>query len=131
MISLAIKAMNSGAEPYFSRKVSELQSGVVVNNAARTITGVLNYIENYNLFGDVSKDHGNFLALEFSAEDVEIKVALRDKDGSYMREPVVVDDGFCVFRVTSNDQKLVVSYSKDENSGEVVYDLSGLILKSK
>ena len=132
MIGLAIKAMDSEAEPYFSRKVSELQSKIVINDAARTIRGTLNYIEGYDLFSDSSKDHGNFLALNFSAEDeVEIKVALREKNGAYLKEPVVVDDGFCVFRITSNDQKLVVIYTKDDNSGEVVYDLSGLTLNSK
>ena len=132
MIGLAIKAMDSGAEPYFSRKVSELQSGIVVNEKARTITGTLYHVEDYDLFSDPSKDHGNFLALNFSAEeDVKIKVALREKNGAYLTDPVVVDDGFCVFRITSNDQKLVVSYKKDDQSGEVVYDLSDLVLKSK
>ncbi len=129
MISLAIKAMDSEAEPYFSRKVSELQSGITIDNEAQTITGTLYYVKDYDLFNDPSKDHGNFLALNFSSEeDVEIKVALREKNGAYLIDPVIVDDGFCVFRIASSEQKLVVIYKKDDDSGEVVYDLSDLVL---
>ncbi len=124
--------MDNEAKPYFDRKVSELQHGILINDETKTITGELYYIENYNLFGDPSKDHGNFLALNFSAEeDVEIRVALREKNGDYLTDPVVVDDNFCVFRVTSNDQKLVVLYKKNDDSGEVVYDLSGLVLSQE
>ena len=130
MIGLTIKDMNSGAKPYFSRKVSELQSGIDINDEARTITGTLNYVTDYDLFNNKEKDHGNFLALNFSAEeDVELKVALRENNGEYLIDPVVVSDGFCVFRVTNTEQKLVVIYTKGKDSGEVVYDLSGLTWK--
>ena len=126
MTGLTIKAVDDETKCY-GKNASDLQSGIVISESA--ITGTLKHVTGYEQFNpsDDSEQSGNFLALSLTSEDeAEIKTQLV---GGTKGE-VVVDDGFCVYRITDHEsQKVKVSVTKGEDTVTRTYDLSGLTCK--
>ena len=124
MTGLTIKAVDGETDCY-GKNASDLQSGIVISESA--ITGTLEHVTGYEQFNpsDDSEQSGNFLALSLtSSEGAEIKTQLV---GGTKGE-VVVDDGFCVYRITDHEsQKVKVTATKGDVVFTKTYDLSGLV----
>ena len=93
------------------------------------ITGSLKYVTGYTGFsGDVSEQSGHYLVTHSTATDgATIKAKLL---GGTTPEVTLDSDGILITRVTSNDQKLRITASKDGLVTNVkVFDLSALVLE--
>lgn len=67
------------------------------------------------------------MVLNLSSEDGEIQTKVTGEGGGDTF--VTVDDGFCVYRLKSNKQKIEIKVTKNGHSMTEVYDLSGLTFK--
>ncbi len=119
----------AGDKIYCGKQANNIQQNVVVGDSE--ITGQLFYFDSFpEAFpANVSLQHGNYLVLDFSAEpaDTTIKVELQG-DETVMKEPVVVDDGWCIFHVTSKEQKLHVIGEYNHQTYDKIYNLNNLSL---
>ena len=109
----------------FGKKVRELHSGVTVFE--NEIAGALNYVTGYTGYSGLEEEQsGNYLALKFTAaSDATTTVQYTG------RNAVTLDsDMNCVFRVTSNTDKITVVTTRSGESLTKVFNLNGLTLKS-
>ena len=118
------------SETAYGKAVSELQSDVQINGTE--ITGTLNYVTGYTQFsGDVGKQSGNYLALDFSADPwpdlVEVELLNANTTGAI---ELSEDDHIGVFRITNKEsQAIKVTTLSGDDDNTVTYGLSGLTLK--
>lgn len=100
-----------------------LQSEITIEDSS--ITGTLNHVSNYTQFsGQAEEQSGNYLALSLSAAD-GVTIETEVVNGSH--GPVIVDDGFCVYRIVDNTkQKIRVTATKGSVSKTTLYSLTGL-----
>lgn len=124
MISLSVTPGDRETS-YYTKTGSEIQSGVHIHDTS--IFGTLNKLEDYKTFDQDTAQH--HLVLKFSAKNAD-KLETKMTGGSLvMKDYVTVDDGFCVYSVTEPEtQKVYVKATKNGNSVEEIYDLSGLVL---
>ena len=119
----------AGDKIYCGKQANNIQQNLVVGDSE--ITGQLFYFDSFpEAFpANESLQHGNYLVLDFSAEpaDTIIKVELQGGN-TVMKEPVVVDDGWCIFHVTSSEQKLHVIGEYNHQTYDKIYDLTNLHL---
>lgn len=94
----------------FGKTVSDLQEDIQIGHG--TISGVLKYISDYSSAYTGEEASGNFLALHFDT-GVEGTTYVVELMGG-MHGPQTLDsDQVCVFRVTSNSQRIKVTASKN------------------
>ena len=115
----------------YGKEVDDLQSNIEINEGSQQIVGTLRYVTGYTGFsGDVEKQSGNYLALDFSATPAEAKIYLEVIGGDSEGNPVECDDGYCVFRIANRNQKIKVKVVNGDNIIEKVYGLGSLKLKT-
>lgn len=122
----------AAGDTVYEKKVSDLQSDVVVNSNA--ISGTLHYVTGYTGFNgsEVDEQSGNFLALDFdwAPDDGEMTVELvgGEKGPVTLTDP---DDKFCVFRITDETtQSIKVKVETLEDGDyEHTYSLKYLTLE--
>ena len=125
MISLSVDA-GDGETQYLGKSANELQSGIVISGDS--ISGTLNYIDNYTKFSSkASERKGNYLVLKLSSENGTVITKITGNGAS--GKDVTVNDGFCVYRVTSTEQKIEVKATKDDKVVSKTYSLNGLDLR--
>lgn len=119
----------------FGVKVSDMQTGVRVNDTDKKITGTLKYMGDDN---DITAvwGYGNFIALKFYSADWsdfdDVKVGLDPSQGSGLVSILNDPDKNGVFKITDKDtQKFVVAKTVDGVTTTDEYDLTGLIVQSE
>ena len=135
MISLSVTPDDPETKRY-EREVKKLQSNVGIGSDF--ISGNLMYNEKYTgIFPSTpEKQEGYYLALKFDmtatdtdgsdiSSNYEIVVEIPNHDNG----PVVVDDGWCVFRLEEKDKKLHVFARRKSDQkvfAETFYNLESL-----
>ena len=115
----------------YGKEVDDLQSNIEINEGSLQIVGTSRYVTGYTGFsGDVEKQSGNYLALDFTATPAEAKIYLEVIGGDSEGNPVECDDGYCVFRIANRNQKIKVKTVNGDNVIEKVYGLGSLKLKT-
>lgn len=106
----------------FGKTVSELQEDIQIESG--TISGTLKYISDYSSAGYAGDEvSGNFLALHFDT-GVEGTTYVVELMGGVHGPQTLDSDQVCIFRVTSNSQRIKVTASKDGyNSITQIYNL--------
>lgn len=107
------------------KSVRDLQYKMTVfeNNVA----GTLNYIENFTGYSqDTSENSGNFMALKFTApSDATTTVQYTGRNATELDSDMI-----CVFRVTSPNDTITVTTTRNGESLTKVLSLKGLTLKT-
>ena len=119
-----------GSKTFSGKRADEIQTNINVTDTE--ITGTLNYFKDFKeaFPANESLQHGNYLVLEFNADPsdgTKIEVELQGGE-TIMKSPVTVDDGWCIFHVTSNEQKLHVIGTNGSKKYDKVYSLENLVL---
>ena len=122
----------SGNRTLFGKKVSEMQSNVMVMDNA--ITGRLKFIEGGLAESGPLAGDGYFLALKFRDLDPEatsVKVGLDPSAGTGLVEIITDPDRNGVFKISNTNQKFKVVSTDGENlTTTQVFDLTNLVLES-
>lgn len=120
-------------ETAYGKTVSELQTGVSVGDSE--ITGTLHYVTGYTGFNgsEVSEQSGNFLALDFSADQWPDTLKVEVVGGTKGPVTLTSEDHFCVFRIANKStQKIkVTAEANDKTPFNITYDLSKLVCESQ
>ena len=115
----------------YGKEVDDLQSNIEINEGSRQIVGTLRYVTGYTGWsGDPDLQSGNYLALDFTATPAEAEIYLEVIGGASEGNPILCNDGYCVFRITDRKQKIKVRTVSGDNVIERVYGLGSLKLKS-
>lgn len=108
------------------KSITDLQTGISVDNSTGKITGTLKYISDYTGFsGDPELQSGNFLCMHFTTtEDATTTIQVLGGDFP----PAVLDpsDNIAIFRVKNRDQSIQVVSTKDGATTSKVYTLRSL-----
>lgn len=124
MIVLEVASEEPNVE-VLGKQVVALQSEVKVYE--NEIRGTLKYVTGYTGFSaDESLQSGYFLALAFDVNPADTTVTVEVVNG--ISGPVTLDEDMnCVFRISSNVQKIKVVATKGAKSVTKIYDLRNLI----
>lgn len=116
----------------YGKEVDDLQSNIEINEGSQQILGTLRYVTGYTGWsGDPEKQSGNYLALDFAATPAESAVIKVEVIGGNSEgNPITVDDGYCVFRITDKKQKIKVTATNGDNVITREYGLGSLKLKA-
>lgn len=115
----------------YGKEVDDLQSNIEINEGSRQIVGTLRYVTGYTGWsGDPDLQSGNYLALDFAATPVDSVTTVEVIGGASEGNPITIDDGYCVFRITDRKQRIKVRTVSGDNVIERVYGLGSLKLKS-
>ena len=111
------------------KTVGDLQSGVIVDNYNKTISGTLAYVDDYTGFsGDPREQQGNYLAVHFATEADNATISIR-LIGGLDRVVTLDPDGLLVTRVSNTNQKIQVTVTVDGADPQIeTYTLRGLNL---
>lgn len=113
------------------KTVSELQTNVTIDSNTNTISGRLNYVDDYTDFStDTAKQSGNYLVL-FVADDATTNDATRTFEllGAGSGAEAIPANGIIVVRVTNVDtQSVKIDISTANDSITKIYNLKGLEL---
>lgn len=129
MIGLTADVDIDPATDLLGKTVGDLQSGVVVDNYNKTISGTLAYVDDYTGFsGDPNEQHGNYLAVHFATEAEDATISIR-LIGGLDRVVTLDPDGLLVTRVSNTNQKIQVTVTVDGADPQIeTYTLRGLNL---
>ena len=121
-------APESPSATLLGKKVSELQSNVVVGESA--ITGSLKNVTGYTGFrSEPSEQKGHYLALKFDVTPADATTTVELVGGT--KGPVALDeDKNIVLLIKNNSQSVKVISTKDSSSVTKIYTLTGLTLES-
>lgn len=121
-------APESPSATLLGKKVSELQSNVVVGESA--ITGSLKNVTGYTGFSsDPSEQKGHYLALKFDVAPADATTTVELVGGT--KGAVALDeDKNIVLPIKNNSQSVKVISTKDSSSVTKIYTLTGLTLES-
>ena len=115
----------------YGKEVDDLQSNIEINEGSRQIVGTLRYVTGYTGWSEnPDLQSGNYLALDFSATPAEAEIYLEVIGGASEGNPILCNDGYCVFRITDRKQKIKVRTVSGDNVIERVYGLGSLKLKA-
>ena len=87
----------AGDKIYCGKRANNIQQNLIVGDSE--ITGQLFYFDSFpEAFpANESLQHGNYLVLDFSAEPADTIIRVELQGGNtVMKEPVIVDDGWCI-----------------------------------
>lgn len=124
-----ITAAESGDTTLFGKKVSDLQSNIVIGENA--ISGSLKHVTGYTEFGSKSSEQeGHYLALKFDVTPADAVTTVELVGGT--KGPVTLDaDKNIVLLIKSNTtQSIKVVSTKDGASVTKTYTLTGLTLEA-
>lgn len=129
LTKLAVDFNISDSVDLFGKVASELQTGVSVTG--NKISGTLHYIDDYSSAYGPGEDSGNYLVSHFAVPG-ETGVTFVAEVINGTSGPVTLDaDGILISRITNKDtQSIKVIASKDSDSFETTYTLTGLKLDS-
>lgn len=120
-----------GAMPdYYGHTADELQEGIEVGEDS--ISGTLRYVEDFGEPYPEDRRSGHFLVLDISAVPEESEITIQTLGDDPMRpEPIVVDDGYCVSRITDPEVQTIRLVATNGNRPrlERTYSLAGLVLE--
>ena len=126
MISPAVVTATNGGANKYDLEVADLQEDIQITEDS--IKGKLNLIKKYPGFGDLEASNpGHYLALDIEVPD-GATVTTKIEGGTNPDYTDVTEDEFCVYRISSNTQKIKIKTRKDEQEVEKTYDLTGLTL---
>ena len=129
-VTLTVSPTDPTATRY-GKEVDDLQSNIEINEGSRQIVGTLRYVTGYTGWsGDPNLQSGNYLALDFTATPAEAEIYLEVIGGESEGNPILCNDGYCVFRITDRKQKIKVRTVSGDNVIERVYGLGSLKLKA-
>ncbi len=116
----------------YGKEVDDLQSNIQINEGSQQILGTLRYVTGYTGYsGNPDLQSGNYLALDFSATPADTAViSVEVIGGESEGNPIIVDDGYCVFRIQNKNQKIKVKAVNGDNVIERTYGLGSLKLKT-
>ncbi|MBQ6359365.1 MAG: phage major capsid protein [Clostridia bacterium] len=126
-VSLTVAADVPAGTDLLGKSVTDLQDGVWIG--PEQITGSLKHVTGYTGFsGDPAEQSGHYLVTHSTAAaGATIKAELI---GGTTGEVTLDPDGILISRITSTDQKLKITASKDGTPSTVkIYDLSALVLE--
>lgn len=123
----AVVTATAATTQRYKKNASDLQDNIVVGKSA--ITGTLKYVTEYNL-GDSIPTEGHYLALDITATNGG-KITTEMTNRKAGTKIIPVDDGYCVYFVEGNNQKLRITVTKEDYTDTTEYDLSGLTLSPK
>lgn len=120
------------SETRYGKEVDDLQANIQINEGSQQILGTLRYVTGYTGYsGDPNLQSGNFLSLDLSATPAESAVIKAELIGGTSEgNPVTVDDGILVIRITDKKQKIHITATNGENVIERTYGLGSLKLKT-
>ena len=124
-----ITAAESGDTTLFGKKVSDLQSNIVIGENA--ISGSLKHVTGYTGFSSkTSEQEGHYLALKFDVTPADAVTTVELVGGT--KGPVTLDaDKNIVLLIKSNTtQSIKVISTKDGSSVTKTYTLTGLTLEA-
>lgn len=124
-----ITAAESGDTTLFGKKVSDLQSNIVIGENA--ISGSLKHVTGYTEFSSKSSEQeGHYLALKFDVTPADAVTTVELVGGT--KGPVTLDaDKNIVLLIKSNTtQSIKVVSTKDGSSVTKTYTLTGLTLEA-
>ena len=124
-----ITAAESGDTTLFGKKVSDLQSNIVIGENA--ISGSLKHVTGYTGFSSkTSEQEGHYLALKFDVTPADAVTTVELVGGT--KGPVTLDaDKNIVLLIKSNTtQSIKVVSTKDGSSVTKTYTLTGLTLEA-
>lgn len=124
-----ITAAESGDTTLFGKKVSDLQSNIVIGENA--ISGSLKHVTGYTGFSSkTSEQEGHYLALKFDVTPADAVTTVELVGGT--KGPVTLDaDKNIVLLIKSNTtQSIKVVSTKDGSSVTKIYTLTGLTLEA-
>lgn len=124
-----ITAAESGDTTLFGKKVSDLQSNIVIGENA--ISGSLKHVTGYTEFSSKSSEQeGHYLALKFDVTPADAVTTVELVGGT--KGPVTLDaDKNIVLLIKSNTtQSIKVISTKDGSSVTKTYTLTGLTLEA-
>ena len=124
-----VTAAESGDTTLFGKKVSDLQSNIVIGENA--ISGSLKHVTGYTEFSSkTSEQEGHYLALKFDVTPVDAVTTVELVGGT--KGPVTLDaDKNIVLLIKSNTtQSIKVVSTKDGASVTKTYTLTGLTLEA-
>lgn len=124
-----ITAAESGDTTLFGKKVSDLQSNIVIGENA--ISGSLKHVTGYTEFSSKSSEQeGHYLALKFDVTPADAVTTVELVGGT--KDPVTLDaDKNIVLLIKSNTtQSIKVVSTKDGASVTKTYTLTGLTLEA-
>lgn len=129
MIGLTVDVNIDPATDLLGKTVGDLQSGVIVDNYNKTISGTLAYVDDYTGFsGDPAEQHGNYLAVHFATEAEGATISIR-LIGGQDRVVTLDPDGLLVTRVSNKNQKIQATVTVDGADPQIeTYTLRGLRL---
>ena len=117
-------------ETRYGKEVDDLQSNIEINEGSHQITGSLRYVTDYTGFsGDPELQSGHFLALDLSATPSEAVITTELIGGASEGNPITVDDGILVTRITDRKQKIKITSTNGDNVIVREYGLGSLKLK--
>ena len=124
-----VTAVESGDTTLFGKKVSDLQSNIVIGENA--ISGSLKHVTGYTEFSSkTSEQEGHYLALKFDVTPADAVTTVELVGGT--KGPVTLDaDKNIVLLIKSNTtQSIKVVSTKDGASVTKTYTLTGLTLEA-
>ena len=126
-VTIATSA-ESADKTLFGKKVSDLQSNVVIGENA--ITGSLKHVTGYTGFSSkTSEQEGHYLALKFDVTPADAITTVELVGGT--GGPKTLDaDMNIVLLIKNNTQSVKVTSTKDGSSLTKVYGLTGLTLEA-
>lgn len=125
-LSLSVDADVPDSVDLFGKKASDLQSDIEIDGTS--ISGILNYIDDYSSAFGPGLDSGNYICLHFETDvpDAEIEVTITD--------PVVLDaDGILVGRIADKDSQTITVVASKEGYRSVTktFALTDLICEDQ
>lgn len=127
MKSLTVDTAIDADENLFGYVVSDLQSNIVIGNG--TISGHLNYIDDYSTAFSGDEASGNYLAIHASVPDVDdVTITVTVTNPSTLDE-----DGICVCRIADKSTQTITVVASKEGYESVskVFTLSGLTVDTE
>lgn len=129
MISLSVLPVDGETE-LLGKKANELQTGIEIGDD--TITGTLHHVTGYTGFSSLPAEQtGNYIGLLFDPTPEDATVTVEIVGGT--KGPVQLDaDMMYVGKIANKDtQSIKVVVTKDDETVEKTYSLSGLTLESE
>lgn len=124
-LEVTVQALGDDEQRY-GKRVGDLQENIQIQDAA--ITGTLKYATGVAAF-DVGEQDGNFLVLGLTAKP---GVTIKTKVVGGTHGETLVDDGFCMYRITNKDEQRIEVRTEGDGEGVThTYDLSGLTTQTQ
>ena len=111
--------------------MSEIQSGIEVDNDEKAVTGTLAYYDDATKALVIDWGAGNFIGVHFVADDwsdyTSVKVGLNPSEGTGLLEILDDADKAAVMQINDKDEQVIkIVATNGTQTVTAEYDLSGL-----